>query len=99
MLQLFHAYFLAKSGFDTAENEPSKNLQNFANNGKNLLIWIRLDTCCEVAPHVAADGAGFPLLAAASQTTDQARQQAGPARIRPGNKQDQRISPVKILTF
>ena len=27
---LSNAYFLAKFRFDTAENEPSKNLQNFA---------------------------------------------------------------------
>ena len=27
---LSNAYFLAKFGFDTAENEPAKNLQNFA---------------------------------------------------------------------
>ena len=26
---LSNAYFLAKSRFDTAENEPAKNLQNF----------------------------------------------------------------------
>ena len=28
---LLNAYFLAKFRFDTAENEPAKNLQNFAN--------------------------------------------------------------------
>ena len=28
---LSNAYFLAKFSFDTAENEPAKNLQNFAN--------------------------------------------------------------------
>ena len=28
---LSNAYFLAKFCFDTAENEPAKNLQNFAN--------------------------------------------------------------------
>ena len=27
---LSNAYFVAKFGFDTAENEPAKNLQNFA---------------------------------------------------------------------
>ena len=27
---LSNAYFLAKFRFDTAENEPAKNLQNFA---------------------------------------------------------------------
>ena len=29
--ELSNAYFLAKFRFDTAENEPAKNLQNFAN--------------------------------------------------------------------
>ena len=29
---LSNAYFLAKFRFDTAENEPAKNLQNFADN-------------------------------------------------------------------
>ena len=28
---LSNAYFLAKFRFDTAENEPAENLQNFAN--------------------------------------------------------------------
>ena len=28
---LSNAYFVAKFRFDTAENEPAKNLQNFAN--------------------------------------------------------------------
>ena len=31
---LSNAYFVAKFGFDTAENEPAKNLQN-----NKLLIW------------------------------------------------------------
>ena len=36
---LSNAYFLAKFRFDTAKNEPAKNLQNFANfpNFANLL--------------------------------------------------------------
>ena len=34
---LSNAYFLAKFRFDTAENEPAKNLQNFAK-FQNLLI-------------------------------------------------------------
>ena len=33
---LSNAYFLAKIRFDTAENEPAKNLQNFG----NLIIAI-----------------------------------------------------------
>ena len=36
---LSNAYFLAKFGFDTAENEPAKNLQNFAN------FAVREDGC------------------------------------------------------
>ena len=31
---LSNAYFLEKFRFDTAENEPAKNLQNFAKNAK-----------------------------------------------------------------
>ena len=34
---LSNAYFLAKFRFDTAENEPAKNLQNFAKKTLNLL--------------------------------------------------------------
>ena len=33
---LSNAYFLAKFRFDTVENEPAKNLQNFANNFLNF---------------------------------------------------------------
>ena len=33
---LSNAYFLAKFRFDTAENEPAKNLQKFANNFANV---------------------------------------------------------------
>ena len=32
---LSNAYFLAKFRFDTAENEPAKNLKKFANNKKH----------------------------------------------------------------
>ena len=35
---LSNAYFLAKFRFDTAENEPAKNLQNFADLSENLQI-------------------------------------------------------------
>ena len=37
---LSNAYFLAKFRFDTAENEPAKNLQNFTKNLQNLLILL-----------------------------------------------------------
>ena len=42
---LSNAYFLAKFRFDTAENEPVKNLQNFANfpNLANPNPWGRAD--------------------------------------------------------
>ena len=33
---LSNAYLLAKFRFDTAENEPAKNLQNFAKNFENV---------------------------------------------------------------
>ena len=42
---LSNAYFLAKFHFDTAENEPAQNLQNFAKIAKNckkLLILLTL---------------------------------------------------------
>ena len=38
---LSNAYFLAKFRFDTAENEPAKNLQNFPNFAK-LRLWTSL---------------------------------------------------------
>ena len=42
---LSNAYFLAKFRFDTAENEPAKNLQNFAKFANfadpDLLLLIR----------------------------------------------------------
>ena len=37
---LSNAYFLAKFRFDTAENEPSKNLQNFREKLQNLPILL-----------------------------------------------------------
>ena len=37
---LSNAYFLAKFRFDTAENEPAKNLQNFAKKIANLPILL-----------------------------------------------------------
>ena len=41
---LSNAYFLAKFRFDTAENEPAKNLQKFAKTLQNLRIQTaRLD--------------------------------------------------------
>ena len=41
---LSNAYFLAKIRFDTAENEPAKNLQNFANfpNVANIVIYLNI---------------------------------------------------------
>ena len=37
---LSNTYFLAKFRFDTAENEPAKNLQNFAKKLPILLILL-----------------------------------------------------------
>ena len=39
---LSNAYFLAKFRFDTAENEPAKNLQNFANLPILLTLTLRV---------------------------------------------------------
>ena len=49
---LSNAYFLAKFRFDTAENEPAKNLQNFRKISKIGPSW----TCFQVPsqPGVAA---------------------------------------------
>ena len=37
---LSNAYFLAKFRFDTAENEPAKNLQNFRKYTTDSPLWI-----------------------------------------------------------
>ena len=39
---LSNAYFLAKFRFDTAENEPAKNLQNFANSRERFSEILRV---------------------------------------------------------
>ena len=39
---LSNAYFLAKFRFDTAENEPAKNLQNFAKKNANFPNFAHL---------------------------------------------------------
>ena len=44
---LSNAYFLAKFRFDTAENEPAKNLQNFAD---FPILLIRLPEVDPTAP-------------------------------------------------
>ena len=40
---LSNAYFLAKFRFDIAENEPAKNLQNFANFTNSLAADARVE--------------------------------------------------------
>ena len=50
---LLNAYFLAKFRFDTAENEPAKNLQNFAKKNANFNDPIKDRT--------PGDGVGLPL--------------------------------------
>ena len=39
---LSNAYFLAKFRFDTAENEPAKNLQNVAKTDANFANFANL---------------------------------------------------------
>ena len=51
---LSNAYFLAKFRFDTAENEPAKNLQKFC---KNLLTLLTRRGLGEVEP-VAEEARG-----------------------------------------
>ena len=59
---LSNAYFLAKFRFDTAENEPAKNLQNFANfpnfaNPNPILLTLgRRGAGVEGAPRAVAVG-------------------------------------------
>ena len=54
-----NAYFLAKFRFDTAENEPAKNSQNFAKTNANFanLVQFEVRRCVKLerSPHVAAD--------------------------------------------
>ena len=51
---LSNAYFLAKFRFDTAENEPAKKLQNFANFPNSLTLTPGKP---RVAPEVEAPDA------------------------------------------
>ena len=50
---LSNAYFLAKFRFDTAENEPAKNLQNFRKMHFQLLVRIGEVLGGPVEPHPA----------------------------------------------
>ena len=52
---LSNAYFLAKFRFDTAENEPAKKLQNFAN-----LTKLNLKICQFCRKVCSNEGAGSP---------------------------------------
>ena len=54
---LSNAYFLAKFRFDTAENDPAKNLQNFR---KMHLSKMHFRKCIEVARRLPAARRGFP---------------------------------------
>ena len=63
---LSNAYFLAKFRFDTAENEPAKNLQNYKKKCKICQF-------CEPRrpePAPAASPAAFPAAAAAGASAD-----------------------------
>ena len=65
---LSNAYFLAKFRFATAENEPAKNLQNFA---KNMLmrpaLFQKMAEPFEVALLVAGSATAVPELRALEQ--------------------------------
>ena len=70
---LSNAYFLAKFRFDTAENEPAKNLQNFAEFansspaqvGKTIVARYYNESCEEVLMQEPARS-DAPVLAASS---------------------------------
>ena len=68
---LSNAYFLAKFRFDTAENEPAKILQKFANFLQNLPILL---TPTQVLPGHGAAGAR---VAEAAGREDQEAPQGG----------------------
>ena len=59
---LSNAYFLAKFRFDTAENEPAKNLQNFAN-------FPNFANFANPNPQKARHPCSPPALASPAQTT------------------------------
>ena len=65
---LSNAYFLAKFRFDTAENEPVKNLQKFAKNAFSKNAFSKnafLNALAQVAVPAGAAAAGGPELGAA----------------------------------
>ena len=58
---LSNAYFLAKFRFDTAENEPAKNLQNFAKKLQNLpILQFCTDAQVPVPVRPRDEGADVP---------------------------------------
>ena len=68
---LSNAYFLAKFRFDTAENEPAKNLQNFANFADANPLTLTL--ACPLKPRWRGGAAGTSFcgaLAAGSSRDD-----------------------------
>ena len=58
---LSNAYFLAKFRFDTAENEPAKNLQNFAQNFQKWPIpTVRFRMALQLLDLKKRVGSGLP---------------------------------------
>ena len=49
-----NAYFLAKFRFDTAENEPAKNLQNFAKISKNSQKSVLTPSETKLSPQLTS---------------------------------------------
>ena len=74
---LSNAYFLAKFRFDTAENEPAKNLQNFANfanpnhaNARTQTGRLRSGAMkSEILPSLACSDPHYKALCLLSMTT------------------------------
>ena len=62
---LSNVYFLAKFGFDTAENEPAKHFQNFATTKTLILLILGLRARGPLRVEEAADAPGVPLQALA----------------------------------
>ena len=93
---LSNAYFLEKFRFDTAENEPSKNLQkfanfpNFANPNPYLCCHDRRRTRRRGQAHARGRPSGDSKRERARAATLQDRREAG----RPGLHRDRQDHPV-----
>ena len=95
---LSNAYFLAKFRFDTAENEPAKNLQNFADSASTDARSLEREECraaCDPAAGCAAYEAGAARAAGAAD--------GAPARcvifFGPRGERDKLAARFKICTI